>query len=308
MKSKRDDGGFAYEDLIAEPLDVGRAHRLRARAVHVVEVGVGASGFRACFSDRDVARAFADRYRDQGPRGAPIADFYAVEDRDGVRFWCDRAPERARRYDDRLGADFAAFFADAGAQYEFLRASPYLGLHAAVLANERGAIAIVGATTAGKTTTAIACARRGLSFYSDERCIVRDGRVVPFLRRLTLRAGGRELLLADAIDDRVAACVRALGNAPETPVHASTLFGDAIGGPERNVRALFVIADRAGAPVVERVGLYGVLPSLLRATASGEGGIDRIARLDREFRDAAVFAVRLGTPDATARAILAALD
>ena len=77
-----------------------------------------------------------------------------------------------------------------------------LSFHAGAIACDGYAAAIVGESTAGKTTTTIACARRGMSPYSDERLLLRDGMVLPFMRAFNVRPGGRALLgHDDAFDD-----------------------------------------------------------------------------------------------------------
>ena len=67
-------------------------------------------------------------------------------------------------------------------------------VHAGVVAWRDRAIAIPGQSFSGKTTLVAALVRGGAAYVSDEYApLDADGRVHPFLRRLTIRDGGDEL-------------------------------------------------------------------------------------------------------------------
>ena len=74
------------------------------------------------------------------------------------------------------------------------RSPDLLFVHAGVVAWHHRAIAIPGQSFSGKTTLVAALVRRGAAYVSDEYApLDADGRVRPFLRRLTIRDGGDEL-------------------------------------------------------------------------------------------------------------------
>ena len=300
--------GLRFEALSRTQFAPERGAALAARAAYRVGFTVGTSTVALNFSRAESAAAFAARYRDLASDGAPDFSVFAVEEGSDAFFWAEAAERVWQWSGGTLPPDIIAFFADSAGMYEFLCRTPVLGFHAATLAGATGALTLIGATTAGKTTTAVACVRRGLRLYSDERCILEDGRVAPFLRRLTLRAGGRAALLNDPCDEPLGIDrrLREWQNADEVAVRASALFGASAGGPPLPLAAVFVIDGRAERPEVVRTTPSDVMPALLASMASRESGLDRIARILHELRNAATYRLCLGPPDATARAILAA--
>ncbi|MDQ2858129.1 MAG: hypothetical protein M3R53_05675 [Candidatus Eremiobacteraeota bacterium] len=298
--------GIRFEALSRTRLAPERAAALAARAVHSIGFAVGTSTVSVNFSRAECAAAFAARYEDLASDRAPDFNAFAVEEASDAFFWADATDRVWQWSGGTLPPDAIAFFADNAGMYEFLCRTPVLGFHAATLAGSAGALALIGATTAGKTTTAVACVRRGLRLYSDERCILEDGRTAPFLRRLTLRAGGRAALLGDPCDEPLGIDrrLREWQNAGEVPVRASALFGAAAGGPPLPLAAVFVIDGRGDRPQVVPVRASDVMPALLASMASRESGLARIARVLHELRDVATYRLRLGPPDATARAIV----
>jgi hypothetical protein len=105
------------------------------------------------------AALFASRYRDLGANRKADVRMYAVRDRDGnAPFWT----EETAGYKWPHGPQATAFLASAVAMHALLTAVPSaIALHAAALHHAGRAFAITGLTTAGKSTTAVACVEAG---------------------------------------------------------------------------------------------------------------------------------------------------
>jgi hypothetical protein len=272
------------------------------RATFRVAIAIGSTTVAICFSRASAAAAFAERFEDM--LAARVADvtIFAVE-RDGEAFFW-RSFDEVYRWQGPLNRELVSFFADGVALHEYLTKSSDLGLHAAVIARDSRAVALVGASTAGKTTTALAAVARGFALYSDERCIVQTGRVVPFLRALTIRTGGRAALLDGAPPaNPISDALRALPPRGDHSIGARKLLGDAAGGSPVALSAVLLIEGRAARPEVGACSVHAGLPALLRSMLSRETGIERAARALREFRDVPLFRLTLGPPYATADAI-----
>ena len=292
----------SFYSLEPTRLSSSRALGYAARARHEVAIAIGRSTVAVRFSRHSAAAAFAERFGDMQGTAMPSSIVYAVDLNDEAFFWL--SPDRARRWPLAINDELLAFFADNLVMHEYLTTSNDIGLHAAVVASGPVVAALVGSSTAGKTTTAIAAARIGLCVYSDERCILQDGLVVPFLRAITVRDGGRSLLLRDAepgspIDARL----RALPANRENAIRPKELLGDGAGGPPTKLSGVFAIVDRAATPSVERCSLYDVLPTLLQSMASRDTGLGRAVRLADELRDTQMYRLQLGGPASTATLI-----
>jgi hypothetical protein len=294
----------SYECLENARLSHESARDLRRRATFAVNIAVADSAIRIAFSSLAASRWFATRFVDMRVARDPSYAFYIVDEGARTCFWSDPGEARVWPF-PAAPAPVMSFLADNAAMNDFFRRGPYLGLHAAVVRAAGGPIAILGATTAGKTTTALACAQLGLQLFSDERCILRSGMVFPFLRSPTLRAGGRRLLARDFPDDGspFARIVHAPAVDGEVSLPASTLFAHAGPVTPEPLRAVAVIDGIGAQPSLREVDAYAVLPELAQATSAPESGLDRVARLLAELRDARCFRLRLGRPRATAEAL-----
>ncbi len=285
-----------------------RCSHLAETAIHPVAFRIGSTPCAVRFSEARSAADFLERYGDlpasTAPALAPAVTLFVVRDGSKTYFWAE--PSSVWCWPDGpIEPDLVGFFADAVLHHEFMRAAPAVAFHAAVLALDGSCAAVSGTTTAGKTTTAVACARQGLRFYSDERCIIEDRRVVPFLRRLTLRAGGRTALLADEPQHNpFTAQLTAWEGRGEVAVRPSHLFGsDAIGGPPVRLRCMFVIDGYAESPAVTPTTAVAAAPALVLSLSSGAPALDRFASLLAALRGVDVYRLTLGRPAATALAI-----
>jgi hypothetical protein len=273
-----------------------------ARAVHEVRIAVGQATIAIRFARISAAGECARRFGDMLGQHTPEAVIYVVDVDGRAFFW--RSPERVFCWPSEAADELLVFLADGFALREYLITSEDLGLHAAVIARGSSVVALVGTSTAGKTTTAIAAVRRGFTLYSDDRCIISDGRVVPFLRAITLREGGRAALLADAFADcTLHAPLREMPARGDVTIGARTLVGARAGGCPRPLAAAFIIEGRGATPAVEPCSLYGQLPVLMRSMICREVGLERAVRALAELRNVRFYRLRLGTPAATAHAI-----
>jgi hypothetical protein len=274
-----------------------------------VTLAIGDEAIGVRFSRASAANAFAERFGDMLSPIAPKAVIFAVTSAGKAYFW--RTPERARFWPDDPSDELLVFFADNVALHEYLTTGDAMGIHAAVIASASHLVALVGVSTAGKTTTAIAAVRNGFALYSDERCIIERGRVVPFLRAMTIRTGGRAALLADQpLRDRVGAdactvtsALRALPADGEATIRPRALAGALAGGSPRPLDSIFIIEGRDAAPAAEPCSPYAVLPALTRSMLCRESGLARMSRLLSELQGVATYRLRLGSPDGTVKAI-----
>jgi hypothetical protein len=291
-----------YDSLESTAFAPDRAAAYASIAEHEVTIAVGSSTIAVRFSRSTAAAAFAERFGDMLGYGTPSCVAYAVSFQDEAFFW--GCPDRVRRWPRAISDELAVFFADSLAMHEYFSRSPDVSLHAAVIAGDRAVAALVGHSTAGKTTTAIAAVRHGFTLYSDERCIVQDGLVVPFLRAVTVREGGRLALLDhSAPDSSIDERLRVLPSRSETAIRPSALFGTRTGGPPRPLVAVFIIAGRDDVAAVTPCSFYEALPTLLQSMASNDTGLGRVTRLAAELRNLPIFRFRLGTPNESARLI-----
>ncbi len=277
---------------------------LSARAPHRFTFAIGTIAIEVAMSDIAALEDFRYRFGDLSAERAADYTFFVVEDAHRAYFWSD--PSRVRMWSGgSLGSASLSFLADNAAMDDFFARGRYVGLHAAVLKGARGLCALVGSTTAGKTTTAVACTRRGMRLYSDERCILSDGEVFAFPRALTLRAGGRELLATDTSGDAAfLAAIGQWGDVPEATVRPSQLFPGRVGGPNELLRVLIVLDGVGDGPRMDRVSLPSIVPQLAEAMSPASYGLDRVAHILSAFKTVECYRLRLGGPDETARNIV----
>jgi hypothetical protein len=298
---------ISLESLAKACFSRGQAERYASHARHEVVIAVGRSTVAVRFSRFSAAQAFAARFGDMLENRPPDAIIHAVALDNEAYFWL--SPDRVSRWSGNLSDELLVFFADNVAMHEYLRTSRDLGIHAAAIARGPHVYALVGQSTAGKTTTAIAAVRNGFGLYSDERCIVQNGRVVPFLRAITVREGGRTALLEENVPDcAVNTRLKELPSHGDSTIRPRRLVGERAGGPPLPLRGIFIIEGRDATPAVEVCPIYSALPVLLRSVISRDRGMERVVRLLAEVREVPIHLLRLGRPGATAALIERTLD
>jgi len=298
------------EDL--EPIDMGPDERamLAAGVRRTVTLAFYETQVAVGFDDELAAAGFARRYARFAADGRTKATLraYVVRDRDDVRFWFDDAA--AYRWPLAASSATIEFLADSLVRHEyFAHRSNALAFHAAAVAVGDHAVAIAASSHGGKTTTALACARRGLGFYGDEQCVVAEGGWVrAFPRAINIRRGSAALIAAD-LDFRDGGLRARLAARAQTgwPCAAvEDVLGTAALPLPHPLAAVYFITGRAAEPDIAELPLARALPLFFAAyPRSRANGIDRVARAVAMFGAGKPYALTLGTPDATARAIAA---
>jgi hypothetical protein len=221
--------------------------------------------------------------------------YYVCERPEGYCFWCAHDGGWLWPH-GTLPASGVAFLADAAAIAALVHFDGQLrSIHAAAVAyGECGAL-ITGDSTAGKTTTLLACARAGLQAYSDERGLLRGTLLQPFLRSCNVRSGGRALLLDDERHD-VLASYLLTGGAISLP----ECFGAAAVAKPAPLRAVFVLNGHAKYPEVTPIDAAAALPAISRWFDTRGDRLDRLAIGVTLLRQARCYRLVLGTPKHTA--------
>jgi hypothetical protein len=298
-------------NLIEIELGAEQRERLAARAREVVTIDWFGTRVAVCFDEAVEADKFRGRYEHFLSHGAPDMRSYALrsagDDGEPV-FWTE--PGGAYRYPVKLGKHgIIAFLADAVTHMAFFGVHPSLcSFHAAAVLVGDAAVAISAMSTGGKSTTALACARRGMPLYTDERCVVIDGQVHAFPRTLNVRAGGLELLAAEEIPDDhgLGSRLREHAGSDWESVAFRELFGERPLPPARPLEAIFFIEGRSKVARAIPLPLDDALMRLLRAAFCGpEPGLDRVAAATMLFQKTRAYGLTLGTPDDTALLIAA---
>jgi hypothetical protein len=231
------------------------------------------------------------RYSEHLDNREPLFQYNVLQVNDGYVFWCDHS--QAWRWEGFLPLDAVLFLADAAAISALIHYDPALAsMHAAGVAHNGSAAAIVADSEGGKTTTALACARAGLQVYSDERVLLRKDIVQPFWRRCRLRSGGAALL----------------GMSARTELSWSELFGKSALAAPAPLRAVFVIIGRGARARIEPIQTAAALRVAGRWFDCEGSPLERMARALQAVRFAACFSLTLGEPGETARAIRALLS
>ncbi|GAC1544824.1 MAG: hypothetical protein NVS2B17_26450 [Candidatus Velthaea sp.] len=276
---------------------------LWGRPTHDVVTGIDGSSMRVRFNDAAAAAAFADKYRAMRSNVPPQSQIACL--RDGART-IFASETHTRVWEGPLTGESIAFLADAFAWWDFfVSSSARLSLHAATLRWHGSAVAIAGDSTAGKSTTAIACARAGMTLLSDERCVLREGHVIPFPRAISLREGGLALLRADILngDDPIGTRLRAHPGEAWRNASYDELF-EGVPVPEPvPLRALIVLAGFAAEPSLVSSRALDVIPRIGRWFQSSARGFDRVAQLASVLRTVPCFALTAARPNATAHLI-----
>jgi len=277
---------------------------LRDRARHPVTISWFGTTVAMWFEDPTAAELVRSRYASFQSFGPPALAHVAAHDANGdYVFWMSSG--RSHRWTRcPLDSGAAAFLADVVVRRAyFSEHAPFASFHAAAIRSGDRAAAIVGLSEHGKTTTAVACARRGMPIYSDERCIVIDGTVRPFPRALNLRRPSLRMLAAERVPDDAGIGARLRERLPgDWPCAAfDDLFGaDQLASPAPLAAIFFIDAIGSFAevrPMQQAESLTKLLAAPLRSAARG---LDRVAQALSLMRGVQSYALTLGSPDQTA--------
>lgn len=271
---------------------------LRQRAAHAVRVGLLGHGITANFERATCAALLQHRYRAMSVTAGAQQLHVAQDDRGLTHFYYDRHAYVWPH--GTIGDRATAFLADALVTSALLRAIPAtVTLHAAALEHGGCAFAITGVSTAGKTTTAIACAAAGCGIYSDERCVITCAGVVPYPRAVNVRSGALELLRASLPDGPVARRLRRFPASEWNDASMPELFGG-----ERPhaapLRALFSIRGRSDVPRTRRISPVDMLADARIGAVTSQVGLERVRTLLETLSGIACYELVLGSPFATA--------
>jgi len=294
--------------LVDIELSVSARCELLKRASEVVTLEWFGKHIAVHFAEAAAAASFRKRYTAFLSSRSPDLVVCAVrsgnEDGEPV-FWAE--PGGACRYPAALQGDVIAFLADAVTHRAFFDVNPLImSFHAAAVRIGDAAAAISAASTGGKSTTALACARRGMPLYTDERCVLIDGCVHAFPRAINVRKGGMGLLLAQEVpgDGGIGQRLRPHGGVHWESASFEEIFGDRSLPAPAKLQAIFFIEGRAAAPHVAPLPLDGAIVRLLTAGFCGpKCGMDRVAAATAIFQQTRVYALTLGSPDDTAQLI-----
>jgi hypothetical protein len=289
------------EDLTRLPDDAA-LDDLAARATHAVTIGFAGVVAQTRFFRADSADVYRGRYRNMLSPEVPQLISYAVARRPGdIYFWVPGIA--SYRWDRcRIGKNQTAFLAEAVTNTAvFTSRENLIALHAAAVSDGRRAAAVIGSSEAGKTTTAIACVRRGLQLYSDEFCVVTPAGVIPFPRSLNVRAGGLALLAEDRPPPSpVDAWLSGNLGADRDDVGFADIFG-AVRMPEpRPLEVVFAVRGRAERPAAEQIPAAAMLPHVKPWARLKARGIEEVHALLAMLQAARCYELTLGSPDATA--------
>jgi hypothetical protein len=293
------------DDLERRDGAVHQVEQLAKKPFHAVTIEIGGVAVEARFEWPEAAAVYRRRYRHMLSTGAPryfahVAGWKAGE----VYFWISGGATYVWLH-SQVGANEVSFLMDAVVNTTVFNSTDGLiALHAGVVGDGASVAALVGTTTAGKSTTSIACARRGLDLYSDEFCLVTPRGVLPCPRSLNLREGGIELLARDS--------------APASPIDAWLLrnrgadrenvgFDDLFGEPRipepRPLRLAFIVAGVGPHPQAMPITPARMLVHVEPWARMKARGIDAAGALLALLRDVASYELTLGKPDDTARLI-----
>lgn len=280
---------------------------VQKRAASGARFGVLGCGVDVHFERDGAASYLRKRYRDLSCDGTHIHT-YAACDESGITHFLHEGG--AYRWPHGPLTDRSvAFLADAVATDALLRAIPaQVSMHAAALRYGDAAFAITGLSTAGKTTTAIACAAAGCDLYSDERCIVTSAGVAAYPRTLNIRSGALELLRRDLPSGEVKERLCAHPGSQWRDVAFADLFGVRPAAQPAPLRAIFTIRGYAANAASRRIPPLEMLPDAKTGARSSARVMDRIRALLDVLSDAACFELVLGPPSQTARHIQSVLE
>jgi hypothetical protein len=282
----------------------------RLESAQPFTVSIAGIAMNMRFDDAAVRERFAYRYRHHLTAESPAIEYFCGAEGDAYYFWSGIA---AWCFSEcALPLEAIVLLADATAMSAIVRSDPELvSFHAAAVAHGDAVAAIVGDSHAGKTTTTIACVRRGMQVYSDERLLVRGGtHVLPFLRAFNVRAGGASLLDRDAISDAFAAELSARKTNSDWTDLSPFEFMHHLRVPQPGrLRAIFFLDGKAQRVQLREMPAIRCCPRLLESMdCSSPQRFARAARAIALLRDVRTFSLTLGPPNASAIAIEAVLD
>lgn len=274
---------------------------LEERCIHSARCDIAGVVLELRTDNAEVARLFAQRYADHQTESAAHFRYYAATVPGGYAFWCGHAASW-RWSQGSLPADAVLFLIDTVAMSALVRFDKRIATMQAAAVEYGGvAAAIASHSTRGKTTTLFACARRGMRLYSDERTVMRDATVYPFLRRCSIRGAGARLLLSEGEGNLLCDAHQA----PQLSIR--TCFGAKAVATPRKLRALFVLSGTGHCAALEAIDTATALSSIVRWFDSRGDMTDRIARAIGALKDVKCYRLTLGTPDETAAAMSYAL-
>jgi len=263
------------------------------------------------FDDAAAAEIYRRRYQAFAGSGPPKRSARVYAEANGNYCFTTDLGRSYRWTHGPLTPRSIAFLADIVVRrIYFSEIATFASFHAATIAVDGVAAAIVASSRGGKTTTAIACARRKMPVYSDERCVVIDGFAQPFPRSLSIRREALHLLALDSVvdDGGIGSRLRARRFQPWTCAGFEEVFGTPSLPPAAPLAAIFFIDGYARTPSVRPLSNTSALPKLIAAPLrSQERGIDSVALGMSLLRQSTAFSLTLGSPDETALAIRAAV-
>jgi hypothetical protein len=296
---------ISADRLVASGIGLPERRTLERGAGHAVPIQFNERTVSVHFDEPVSAALFASRYRDLLADGQADIRMYAVRDRDGnTHFWTDESAGYTWPH-GTLGPRATAFLADAVAMHALLTAVPSaVALHAAALHHAARAFAITGHTTAGKSTTAVACVEAGCDLYSDERCVITPDGIQPFPRAINLRRGGIAVLVDDLPPSALRTRLEARHGADWEDVHFAELFEPHPLPPRAPLAAIFAIGGRADEARSRRITAVEMLPQAQFGAIAAGSGIDRARAILCALQSVTCYELILGTPCASARHIL----
>ena len=295
----------SYLEAVTLPAE---ASALQAGATNRVVVDLAGTIVEVCFTQVEAADFYRGRYRHMLSTATPERSAYAVVTEASVGyFWIHGAT--VYRWDRTEATPYTvAFLTDAVVNTGVFTSSPgSIAFHAGTVGDGRGVAALFGSSTAGKTTTSLACTRRGLTLYSDEYCIVTERGVVPFLRSLSIRCAATEVLANDPVPSSVDAWLASHGCCDGYDLGYDELFGEIPRLAPSPLRVAFALTARAAAVSLRPIGAHAMIEHARPWAKMEAQGLERLERLFALFESVRCYELTIGTPDATARAIVSVL-
>jgi hypothetical protein len=289
-------------------LDVSARAELRAATRHPVSLTWFGTNVTVRFADPLAAERYAARYRRFAAAPGEASLEGCALAAGGISYlWTEGGP--AYRFAAHLRGETLDFLSDIVVRDAyFTRYCPFTSLHAAALACDGAALALCGASTGGKTTTALACTRLGMELYSDERCLFDGERVRAFPRALNVRAGALDLLCSDVPGDALSARLEPHRGSDWESVDPADLTGRRDLPEPLPPAAIFFIEARAERPILRPLTLAEAVPRTLAAPLrTRRTGLDRLPAALEILRRVRAYGLTLGTPSQTARALRDAL-
>ena len=291
------------EHLLTSSLEPSHLALLARRANEAVALDVVGKTLSVRFEDAAAARIFRGRYNAFAPGGDPLLRSYAVaEESLGVVFWVEDGPRRY--WPGALASRHIAFLADKVSMSALFNSrADALSFHGAAVRVDDHAAAIVAPTEGGKTTTALACARRGMPLYTDERVVVARGDVLAFPRNVNVRSRSLQLLTAESVpgDLGITDRLRSNNGGDWRDVNFAEIFGSVDLPCPRPLASVFFVRGLSRAARVEPVEKgAAVLELMSAAMRSALRGIERLVLVSSWLKHVDYYHLYLGTPDETA--------